>query len=368
MYRVGTHGNDETAGLRWQAVHIDVVHNALFNLEKLPISSDWYHEIDWIHSGKTSVWVIGSYPDFMYGETIALKGFSPETPDKGIWTTVGAANMKEVSVNSRTGQLWAVEFDGKIWRSPFYCEISAKYDWESIEGCFTSVSVGPAGVWAVGYSGDVYHRAGTLLNETSPGEEWVHVPGVTLQQLAVGDGIVWGVDVNNRVLANVLPTPNNKDGKVCQVGLTGRSMCYATQKEKRLCAEDEIVCPHSGHCIPECSVCDGIVDCGDDDDTDERNCWYAACPEKNRRMCTGDAGCYSPSRVCDGDWNCGEDKEDERDCPDSCIYINERQNFLRRDLIQCRDLKGCVKITKVCDGKRDCSDGSDEIRCGGNFT
>ncbi|XP_078583907.1 uncharacterized protein LOC144866419 [Branchiostoma floridae x Branchiostoma japonicum] len=362
MYRVGTYGNSETAGLRWQTVHIDSYTNALFNFEKWPVETPWYHEIDWIQSGRNLVWITGTLYPNIYGDTIVRKGISPETPEGKSWVSAGAANMNEISVSSRTGQLWAVEWDGRLWRSPFYCEISAKYDWETVDGCFqTSVSVGPAGVWVVGISGDVVHRAGTYLNETSPGEEWVHVPAPTLKRVAVGDGIVWGIDDNNRVFAYVLPTPTDED--VCQVGLRGHSRCYAIQKEKRLCAEDEIICPYSGKCILECSVCDGIVDCGDDDDTDERNCWLAACPEKHRRMCYGDLGCYSPSRVCDGEWNCGEDKEDERDCSDSCIVNSDRGSFLRRDLVQCRDLKGCVKITKVCDGKRDCSDGSDEIRC-----
>ncbi|XP_035697571.1 uncharacterized protein LOC118430688 [Branchiostoma floridae] len=136
--------------------------------------------------------------------------------------------MKEISVSSVTGQLWAVERSGKVWRAPFYCEISAKYDWESVGGCFASVSVGSAGVWAVDDVGSVYHRSGTFLNETSPGEEWVHVPGINLRQVAVGDGIVWGVDSNNRVFANVLSAPVGTE--VCQVGLKGRSMCYATRK------------------------------------------------------------------------------------------------------------------------------------------
>ncbi|XP_078603464.1 uncharacterized protein LOC144877421 [Branchiostoma floridae x Branchiostoma japonicum] len=362
MYRVGTYGDSETAGLRWQPVHIDLVRNYLFNFEKQPYLSYWPREIDWIQAGKNFVWVIGTYYEYMHGDTIVRKGISAETPEGKTWEKVQSSFMAEISVSSRTGQLWAVEWGGRVRRSPFYCEISVKTDWEIIPGCLWSVSVGPAGVWGADLkNGDVYHRVGTYLNETSPGEEWVHVPGVNLRQVAVGDGIVWGVDFDNRVFANVLPTPVGKD--VCQVGLRGQSRCYAVLKENRLCAEDEIVCPHSGKCIPECSVCDGVVDCGNDDDTDERNCWFAGCPEKHRRVCTGDAGCYSASRVCDGERNCREDKEDERDCFDSCIENDRRTSFLRRDFVQCRDLKGCVKITTVCDGRSDCSDDSDEIRC-----
>ncbi|XP_019639146.1 PREDICTED: uncharacterized protein LOC109481108 [Branchiostoma belcheri] len=258
----------KTAGTHWQAVHIGLVTNFLFNFEKTPRGYNWIHEIDQIHSGKNVLWVIGTQDSYIYGDTIVRK---------------------------------------------------VKYDWESIDGCKRSISVGRAGVWAVDSSGEVYHRAGTFLNETSRGEGWVRVPGVALQQVDVGDGIVWGVDFDNRVFAKLLPAPT--DRATCQVGLKGHSACYATLQG------------------------------------------FAACPEKRRRMCNGDVGCYSPIRVCDGERNCGADTEDERDCLDSCIFHAKRDEFLTRELVQCRDLKGCVKITNVCDGKKDCSDGSDEIRC-----
>ncbi|CAH1266505.1 CUBN [Branchiostoma lanceolatum] len=204
MYRVGTFGNEATSGTKWQAVPIGDATDSFFNFESFAITSNWdNHEIEWIHAGKNLVWITGSYNTFIHGDTIVRKGIDTEAPEGKSWEMAGAANMREISVSSRSGQLWAVEWSGKVWRAPFYCEVS----------------------------------------------------------------------------------------------------------------EDEIVCPHSDKCIPECSVCDGIVDCGNDDDADERNCWLAACPEKHRRMCNGDVGCYSPNRVCDGEWNCGEDKEDERDCP-----------------------------------------------------
>ncbi|XP_019632938.1 PREDICTED: LOW QUALITY PROTEIN: uncharacterized protein LOC109476447 [Branchiostoma belcheri] len=259
----------------------------------------------YISVGRVGVWAVSDDSTVMYRKGTfrgaGTAGITSDNPEGTSWDSVPTANMKEVSVSSRTGQLWAVEIGGRVWRSPFYCEISVKSNWEAIEGCFSSVSVGRSGVWAVDFEGEVYHRAGTFLNETAP--------------------------------------------------------------EKRLCAEDEVICPYSDKCIKECRVCDGTVDCGDDDDTDERNCWFANCPEKHRRVCAGEVGCYSPTRVCDGERNCGEITEDERDCPDSCVHHWKRNYLLQRDEIQCRDLSGCVRITKVCDGQKDCADGSDEINC-----
>eukprot|EP00058_Branchiostoma_floridae_P004017 XP_002589505.1 hypothetical protein BRAFLDRAFT_88364 [Branchiostoma floridae] len=302
MYRLGTFGDKATMGTGWETVHINDIGSDIFYFKGLSFGYPWLgHEIDWIYAGKEFVWVIGTNPAFSVGSTIARKGINSKRPTGASWEAVGAVNMKEVSISSRTGQLWAVELSGRVWRAPFYCEISVKNDWEAVDGCFASVSVGRAGVWVVDAGGMVHHRAGTFLQETAP--------------------------------------------------------------EKRLCQDDEVICPYSEKCIPECSVCDGVLDCGDDDVTDERNCWYAGCAEKHRRMCSGELGCYSPSRVCDGDRNCGEMAEDERDCRDSCVHFKLRHFSLGRDVIECRDFSGCADVTKVCDGHEDCSDGSDEIKC-----
>ncbi|XP_066273593.1 perivitellin-2 31 kDa subunit-like [Branchiostoma lanceolatum] len=230
MYREGTFRTAETAGTSWQAVHIDTkITSSLFNFKAFPVETGWSgHSIDRIHSGKDFVWIIASYPHFTYGYTIVRKGITLDSPEGTSWDSAQTANMKEVSVSSRTGQLWAVEIGGRVWRSPFYCEISVKSSWEAMDGCFSSVSVGRSGVWAVGFDGDVYHRVGTFLNETVPGVAWMHVPDVTLEQVDVGDGVIWGVDSSHRVFVKRLPT--SIDREVCQVGLNGRSMCNAIEK------------------------------------------------------------------------------------------------------------------------------------------
>ena len=66
--------NSETAGLRWQTLHIDLVRNYLFNFEKQPFLSYWPREIDWIQAGKNFVWVIGTYYEYIHGDTIVRKG------------------------------------------------------------------------------------------------------------------------------------------------------------------------------------------------------------------------------------------------------------------------------------------------------
>ncbi|XP_078616467.1 CUB and sushi domain-containing protein 3-like [Branchiostoma floridae x Branchiostoma japonicum] len=78
MYRVGTYGNNETAGVRWQTVHIGLgyIQGGLFAFEKTLRRFRWKHDLDRIHSGKNLLWVIGSIPSLsrVYGWTIVMKG------------------------------------------------------------------------------------------------------------------------------------------------------------------------------------------------------------------------------------------------------------------------------------------------------
>lgn len=61
------------------------------------------------------------------------------------------------------------------------------------------VSVGPAGVWAVGLDQKVYYREGTYMNDGTRGTAWTEIPGVNLVQLDVGSRIVWGLTESGNI-------------------------------------------------------------------------------------------------------------------------------------------------------------------------
>ena len=87
------------------------------------------------------------------------------------------------------------------------------------------------------------------------------------------------------------------------------SICLATTDK---CPSGMFKCKKSGKCIYRSYVCDGEVDCGENDDSDEKeNCEMGQC-EASEFKCN-DFRCIDKDWVCDGTDDCG-DNSDENNC------------------------------------------------------
>ncbi|KAF3703311.1 SCO-spondin Precursor [Channa argus] len=112
-----------------------------------------------------------------------------------------------------------------------------------------------------------------------------------------------------------------------------------------LCPVGEFQCA-SGKCLPASHVCDGRLDCGFADGSDEQDCGVVC--DKGEFLCAG-GRCILYLHRCDGHDDCG-DLSDERGC------VCAPGEF------QCPGDQ-CVPVDKVCDGHRDCPSGTDEAVC-----
>ncbi|XP_061877506.1 SCO-spondin isoform X2 [Entelurus aequoreus] len=112
-----------------------------------------------------------------------------------------------------------------------------------------------------------------------------------------------------------------------------------------LCPVGEFQC-ENGKCLSSSRVCDGRLDCGFADGSDERDCGVVC--DKGEFLCAG-GRCILYLHRCDGHDDCG-DLSDERGC------VCAQTEF------QCPGDQ-CVSAEKVCDGHPDCPSGTDEAVC-----
>nr|XP_040023734.1 SCO-spondin [Gasterosteus aculeatus aculeatus] len=117
-----------------------------------------------------------------------------------------------------------------------------------------------------------------------------------------------------------------------------------------LCPPGEFQCAN-GKCLPASRVCDGRLDCGFADGSDEQDC-SVVCDE-GEFLCSG-GRCILYLHRCDGHDDCG-DLSDERGC------VCAAGEF------QCPGDQ-CVPVDTVCDGHRDCPSGTDEAICPSRVT
>ncbi|XP_037691794.1 SCO-spondin-like [Choloepus didactylus] len=111
------------------------------------------------------------------------------------------------------------------------------------------------------------------------------------------------------------------------------------------CAEGEVPCQESGHCVPHEWLCDNQDDCGDG--SDEEGCATPGCGEGQISCSPGH--CLPLSLRCDGQNDC-EDGTDEQGCP------------CPQGLLTCAD-GHCLPPALLCDGRPDCPDAADEESC-----
>lgn len=101
-------------------------------------------------------------------------------------------------------------------------------------------------------------------------------------------------------------------------------------------------------------MCDGDPDCrGKEDESPDLCQKKPSCP-KNKFLCETSKRCIAQKFKCDGVVDCGKnDISDEANCERSTCGMGQ---------FQCLNGK-CISNSFVCDGQDDCRDGADEMHC-----
>ncbi|TKS88049.1 SCO-spondin Precursor [Collichthys lucidus] len=131
-----------------------------------------------------------------------------------------------------------------------------------------------------------------------------------------------------------------------------------------LCPPGEFQCA-SGKCLPTSRVCDGRLDCGFADGSDEQ----VTCAP-NQFACS-DGTCVGTTTLCDGTTDClGGEDENRTNCYIRITTPSPSPATPTVPTLACRSYEfscatggQCVPQAWRCDGETDCIDGSDEQQC-----
>ncbi|XP_055591150.1 low-density lipoprotein receptor-related protein 1 [Uranotaenia lowii] len=122
--------------------------------------------------------------------------------------------------------------------------------------------------------------------------------------------------------------------------------------DKMNCTENQFKCA-SGMCISKVWICDGDIDCVNDN-SDEKDCFQRTCGDNEYRCRKG--RCIPMSWLCDGEEDCSEGEDEKENCRPTTAITCEPSNF------RCNNSK-CIPGRWRCDYENDCGDNSDEINC-----
>ncbi|KAF0028339.1 hypothetical protein F2P81_019426 [Scophthalmus maximus] len=131
-----------------------------------------------------------------------------------------------------------------------------------------------------------------------------------------------------------------------------------------LCPPGEFQCAN-GKCLPASRVCDGRLDCGFADASDEQ---VTCAPDQ---FACSDGTCVASTKLCDGTSDCpGGDDENRTICytviitpPQPHVTPTVPTSACRSNEFSCATEGQCVPRAWRCDGETDCMDGSDEQQC-----